>query len=178
MLSMTKVFTFSTALLVATSVFGNDQTTPPKAVQDALKDMQEMCVTAGGKPAKSPGLLTDADLNGDSIPDFIIDESAFICDGALSLFSGSGGSMAVVYIGTPKGQTTKSIVQQNLGIKVNKESKPATLMLMVAGSLCGQEVTPATPHSEMQLCWRPVMWNEENHKLEFAPVSQIQPVQN
>lgn len=63
----------------------------PAVVQQDLLEMTRMCRDAGGKPAKSPGLLQIADLTGDGLPDYVVDQGVFNCEGAASLFSGSGG---------------------------------------------------------------------------------------
>lgn len=148
----------------------------PQVVQKVLGEMMKDCKEAGGKPAKSPGLLTVADLTGDGQPDFVIDQGAFNCDGAASLFSGSGGSAMSVYVGTPEGQATAAFDTGSFGVKVDKDSKPAKLSVMVGGPLCGQKVTPKTARSDMKSCWRPVVWDDKARKLQFAPLSQIQPV--
>ena len=54
----------------------------------------------GGKPvAPSKNFLVKADLNGDGQIDWAIDEAEFNCDGAASMFSGSGGSQIYVFAG-------------------------------------------------------------------------------
>lgn len=150
----------------------------PESVQEILKEMIDLCVAVDGKPEDSPGLLIVADLTGDSIPDFVIDQSAFNCNGAASLYSGSGGSQAIVYIGTKDGKAIEAFSHGNDGVKVNNQENPAKLMLLVGGPLCGEEVTDQTSRSEIKdFCWRPVVWNDLNRTLDFSPLSQIQPVQ-
>lgn len=149
----------------------------PQVVQRDLGGMMKMCKDVGGKAAKSPGLLTVADLTGDGLPDFVIDQGAFNCDGAASLFSGSGGSHMAVYVGTADGQATAAFDSGSFGVKVDKDSKPAKLSVIVGGPLCGQKVTPKTARVDMKSCWRPVNWDAKSGKMQFAPVSQIQPVQ-
>ena len=149
----------------------------PRIVQQELAEMMKSCKEVGGKPAKSPGLLTVADLTGDGLPDFIIDQGAFFCDGAASLFSGSGGSQMSVYVGSADGQASAAFDAGSFGVKVDKDSKPAKLMVTVGGPLCGQKVTDKTPRSDIKSCWRPVVWNDKTRKMQFAPLSQIQPVQ-
>ncbi len=149
----------------------------PISVQKELAEMMKICKDTGGKPSKSPGLLIVADLTGDGLPDFVIDQAAFNCDGALSLFTGSGGSQVLVYVGTPDGQANQAFAGGTFGVKVDKESKPARLKIIVGGPLCGQKVTPQTPRANYKSCWRPVQWNASTKKLDYAPLSQIEPVQ-
>ncbi len=179
--------TFATALLLCLGVGATQAQNQaalsqaakklPQVVQKELGELMKACKEAGGKPAKSPGLLAVADLTGDGLPDFIIDQGAFNCDGAASLFSGSGGSQMAVYVGTPDGQAKAGFDSGSFGTKVDKAVKPAKLSVMVGGPLCGQKVTAKTARSDIKSCWRPVVWDAKAGKLQFAPVSQIQPVQ-
>lgn len=149
----------------------------PILVQKEIAEMVKMCKDAGAKPAKSPGLLTVADLTGDGLPDFVIDQAAFNCDGAASLFSGSGGSQMSVYVGTPDGQAFQAFAGGTFGVKVDKEAKPARLELVVGGQLCGQKVNAKMARADYKSCWRPVLWNAGSRKFDYAPLSQARPIQ-
>jgi hypothetical protein len=147
----------------------------PAAVQQEIAGMMKMCKDVGGKPMPSPGLLTIADLTGDPFPDFVVDQSAFVCDGAASLFAGSGGSQVSVYVGTQNGQATEAFSSGTFGIKIDKDAKPAKVKLVVGGPLCGQKVTSKTPMAAYKNCWRPLVWSAAAKKMEFAPLSAIEP---
>jgi hypothetical protein len=54
----------------------------PAVIKKELTDMANACLDLKGKPAKSPGILHVIDLNGDGLPDYIIDTHAFNCEGA------------------------------------------------------------------------------------------------
>ena len=146
----------------------------PLPVQKELSELVKACRDAGGKPAKSPGLLVVADLSGDGLPDYVLDQGSFNCEGAASLFSGSGGSHVAAYVGTPDGQAVQAFSTGSFGVKVDRAARPAQLRISVSGPMCGQRVTPKMPHSEYKACWRPVIWNVVTRKLEFAPVSQVE----
>lgn len=149
----------------------------PTVVQKELAEMLKMCRDVGGKPMKSPELLIIADLTGDGLPDFVVNQAAFNCDGAASLYSGSGGSQVSAYVGTPDGQAFQAFAAGSFGVEVDKAVKPAKLKVVVGGPLCGQRVTASMPRSEYKSCWRPVDWNDRKRKLEFAPVSQVKFIQ-
>jgi hypothetical protein len=161
--------------------FGFAQAQAPKklpvAVQKELAEMMKTCRDVGGKPMKSPDLLLVADLTGDGLPDYVIDQASFSCEGAASLFSGSGGSQISAYVGTPDGQAFQAFSSGSFGVKIDKEDKPARLHLVVGGQLCGQRVSANMARSDYKSCWRPVNWNARNRKLEFAPVSQVKFIQ-
>ena len=149
----------------------------PSAVQKELAEMVKMCRDVGGKPMKSPELLIIADLTGDGLPDFVINQGAFNCDGAASLYSGSGGSQMSAYVGTPDGQAFQAFSAGSFGVEVDKAVKPAKLKVGVGGQLCGQRITANMSRSEYKSCWRPVDWNDKKRKMDFAPVSQVKFIQ-
>jgi len=165
------------AAMSATAVLAQGQPRLPTAVQKALGEMTALCKESGGRPGKSPDLLTIADLTGDDQPDFVIDQAAFICEGAPSLFGGSGGSQVAVYVATADGQAAPAFAGGAFGVRIDKDAKPARLSLIVGGPLCGQKVTSNTPRANYKSCWRPLVWNAGSRKMDFAPLSQIRPVQ-
>jgi len=73
----------------------------PQEVAAHIEDMNQICREAGGTPAAPKiGLLVSGDLDGGGAVDWAIDEGRFNCDGAVSIFSGSGGSQVYVFVGT------------------------------------------------------------------------------
>ncbi len=148
----------------------------PMQVQRELASMVKDCRAAGGKVGKSPGLLTIAELTGDAVADYIIDQSAFNCEGNASLFSGSGGSELIIFAGTAKDQAAKVFQQGVFEVKVDKSVSPAIVKVAVAGVLCGQRVTKNISHADEKPCWRPLEWSAARKKMGFAPVSKIEPM--
>ena len=177
MLTTIRLIACLTTATACTIGLAQGQKKLPLSVQKELAEMMQMCKESGGKALKSPGLLTIVDLTGDQLPDFVIDQASFVCEGAASLFGGSGGSQVTVYVGTQDGQASQSFSSGTFGVKVDKNSKPAKLMLIVNGPMCGQKVSPKTPRSDYKSCWRPVIWNAGKKVLDYAPLSQIVPVQ-
>lgn len=149
----------------------------PHAVQSAMAELTQMCQDAGGKPISSPNLLRVADLTGDDVPDYILDQGAFNCDGAASLFSGSGGSQMTIFVGMPGGKATQAFTSGTFGMKLDKDSTPARLTVIVGAELCGQRITASMARARYKSCWRPILWSASAKAFEFAPVGQIKPVQ-
>ena len=145
----------------------------PPQVQRELMSMVKDCRDAGGKPGKSPGALVVADLTGDGVADFVIDQSKFNCEGNASLFSGTAGSGVMIYTGTAKGPAIKVFDGMVYEVKVDRSASPAIVKLAVAGKACGQR--GAKSHAEEEACWRPLAWNAPKKKMEFAPLSRIEP---
>ena len=121
--------------LLTVGVGAQTQKKLPISVQKELAEMMQMCKAAGGKLVKSPGLLLIADLTGDGLPDFVIDQASFNCDGAASLFSGSGGSQVSAFVGTQDGQAVQAFASGTFGVKLDKDTQPAKLQIIVGGEL-------------------------------------------
>jgi hypothetical protein len=172
-----RVILFVATLLVATYAQAQLTKKLPLTVQREIAEMEKICREAGGKPANSPGLLTVTDLTGDGLPDFVIDQGVFNCEGAVSLFAGSGGSQMSVYVGDSTGQASKVFDSGSFGIKIDKTQTPAKVLVMVGGHMCGQEMTATTPRSDLKSCWRSVDWNEKTKKMQFVPVPQVLQIQ-
>jgi hypothetical protein len=164
------------ALIAATAagqVVGQSAAKAPPQVQRELASMMKDCRDAGGKPGKSPGAYVVADVTGDRIADYIIDQGQLNCEGALP-YVGSGGSQVIIYAGTSSGQAVKVFEHGVMEIKVDKGKTPATVKVVVGGPLCGQRVTKNTPRSAMKNCWRPLVWSSARKRMELG--SPIEPV--
>ena len=147
----------------------------PTQVQRELMSIVKDCRDAGGKPGTSPGLLVVTDLTGDGIADFVIHQGALNCQGSASLFSGAGGSQLIIYAGARQGQAIKVFEHGVMEVKVDKGAS-ATVKVAVGGDLCGQRVTKNTDMSMRKTCWRPLVWSATKKRMEFAPVSRIEPM--
>ncbi|MEA1053110.1 hypothetical protein U5801_25350, partial [Lamprobacter modestohalophilus] len=73
----------------------------PAAVMAKVSELKSSCAEVGGKLINPKQAILEADLNQDGRPDYVIDQSALNCQGAASLFSGSGGSHVDVFVGSP-----------------------------------------------------------------------------
>lgn len=151
------------------------QSNYPAAVQNRIDEMTTMC-SGIGTPLNSPDLVTVVDVTGDGVPDYILDEAAFNCDGGASLFSSSGGASVSVFIGTPAGGAFKAFEHGAFAVKLDQRARPARVYLAVAGPLCGQHVTRDMSHADYKGCLRPLRWDADARTMDFAPVSEIMPV--
>jgi hypothetical protein len=146
----------------------------PAAVKNELSKLATFCRSAGGTPINSPELLATTDLTGDGLSDYVIDEGAFVCRDAYSIFGGTAGSMVSVYVSTNNGEALKAFEVRKHEIALDKSVHPTKLSLSVEGESCGQRITAETFHREYLHCWRSVIWNNKQRKMTFAPLSQIE----
>jgi hypothetical protein len=144
----------------------------PATIRKDIEGLERSCREAGGQPTDSPGALLVADLTGDGLVDYAIDQGGFVCRGAASIFSGSGGSEVTVYVSTSGSDAVRVFSQGSHGLKLDKGVRPARLYLQVAGVLCGQRDALKVARAEQVFCWRPLSWSQQTQRMDFLPVSQ------
>jgi hypothetical protein len=174
-----RFYTPATIICLLASSFGTalakEQPSPvPAIVQAELNEMIQTCRDFKGKFIRSPDLLTAIDLTGDGISDYVINQGAYNCDGdGASIYSGSGGSQVIVYVGRSEGQAYLAFSTGAYEMKINKSINPAKLLVVVRGELCGQQNVENLSNSALKACWRPIEWKKSALKMNFAPLSQV-----
>jgi len=143
----------------------------PYEVQQHIAGLAKTCVDLGGKPNKSPGLLSLVDLNGDGIADYVIDVTQFNCEGAgASAFTnGRSGSDLSVYAGTPDGHARKAFAGSVYSVQLDKVAQPPKLVVGVAGLACGQKNAASLPFSAVKSCERALVWDGMKKVLVLGP---------
>lgn len=91
-----------TALLVSAALPAGAQSLPAP-IQQVTDDAFAECRDAGGSPSLLADYARTADLNGDSVDDYLIDFIGLNCAGAESYFCGSAGCPVSVWLSTPAG---------------------------------------------------------------------------
>lgn len=116
---------------------GNNPNKWPQEIQEYVGSMHTVCNEIGTPSDSSNDFVQSADLNGDGLADWVLDERAYSCEGAASLFGGgSGGSQTVVWAGLPGGVLSKSFEHANFGIEITVRHGRPTLFFQVGGPLC------------------------------------------
>jgi hypothetical protein len=92
------------ALMLSPAATALAQSYPPP-VQAELRDTVESCKPQ--KPTFPKGFLTRKDVNGDGIPDFILDYSGVACGNDAPLNCGSHGCSIEVFASRPNGSFAK-----------------------------------------------------------------------
>lgn len=130
----------------------------PTVLHRELDALRQMCQNSGGRITASPDLLSKADVNGDGIDDYIVNENHIQCS------KGQDTASVQVFISTDTKQVMPPISQEATAVRVDSRAKPAQLQLQVRGSLCGKKSGTAAA-----ACWRPWIWNGRTQKLQLGP---------
>lgn len=133
----------------------------PAGVQHFSQQLTERCAAQGGKASTGGRFLQKADLNGDKINDWIMDESEFVCAGGPAV-DRTLPSQVMIFVGDAKGDAQPVFQQTAFGVRMER----GVLWMAVNGPQCGRDV------DRTQFCDRPIVWNKTAGRPEFAPTAQ------
>ena len=109
--------------------------------------------TANCRPQKvtlEKGFVTTRDVNGDGIPDYIVNYESFRCGESFTFYCGSAGCLTQVFASTG-GRFVKVLDENVLKIEFkNVKGRPA-MLLDLHGSACGK--------AGMEACGTTRYWN-------------------
>jgi len=109
-----------------------DLTGLPPALAEKITAARQACADNGnGEFALEWGAVTRTDLDGDLSPDWVLDESAYACSTAVSMFCSTGGCMSHFLVG----DVVTSF--RNQGWTVVTFGRNRILLIDVHGSDCG-----------------------------------------
>ena len=109
-----------------------DLTGLPAALAEKVTAARQACADNGnGEFALEWGAVTRTDLDGDLQPDWVLDESAYACSTAVSLFCSTGGCMSHFLVG----DVVASF--RNQGWTLVTFGRNRVLLTRVHGSDCG-----------------------------------------
>lgn len=152
---------------------GKADTLPPIVAQ-AVEEMRKSCREVDGKPlSKDSDFVDQADLTGDGLVDYVLDQGKFQCEGAWSLFSGTAGSEVTVYVSTSAGSAMVAWDLWVHGSELEKKGPKPVLYVNVSGAACGQKA--AASRADEMACQRPLQWNAAKKQMDYASLSEIRP---
>ena len=109
-----------------------DLTGLPAALAEKVTMARQACANnENGEFALEWGAMTRTDLDGDLQPDWVLDESAYACSSAVSLFCSTGGCTSHFLVG----DVVTSF--RNQGWTVRTVGRNPVLLTRVHGSDCG-----------------------------------------
>ena len=139
---------FAFSIVALSTVHAQDLSTLPKPLVEKAENARKACADFdNGKFALVRGAVRRVDLDGDLIPDWVLDESGFACSSAASLYCGTGGCDSHFLVGD------KVTSLLNRGWKVVTLGRNNVLLIDVHGSRCGG-INP-TP------CVEALTWDQE-----------------
>jgi hypothetical protein len=141
----------------------------PEEVVKHIHDMADACMQVSEKPLSDPTIEHGNLAAG--LEFWAINEGTFQCEGAASLFSGSHGSQVVVYLSAPSGHAKQAFAHGAYAMTIDHAGTSSKIWLGVGGQLCGQGGNPT--RAEAISCDRPLIWDADAQKLDFAPLSEI-----
>ena len=166
---MTRGLTITATLAAAVLLCGASPDKVPEEVAAHMRNMANECKQVGGTPL--PHAFVEHGILADGLEFWAINEGAFQCDGAATLFSSASGSaQVVVYLSLPNGHAKQVFAHGADGMTMEHSGKSTKLWVGVGGQLCGQKGNPT--EAEMISCDRPLRWDANAQKLDFAPLSE------
>jgi hypothetical protein len=182
---MKKATSIITALSMAVVLSGASGTPLPEVVAAHIADMDKSCKEDGGTPAPSmafeggqspvrPAELVEHGVLVGGLTEFwAFDEGRYRCDGAASIFSGSGGAQVYVFVRLNDGRVKQVFMHGADGMSLKRVGSSSELLLRVGGGLCRQAGN--LTHAYTIGCERPLIWDKTAQKMDFAPLREPRP---
>jgi hypothetical protein len=136
------------------------ETKYPKEVQAVLDGARKDCRDAGGGEIKfGLGTVKKLNLTGGG-NDYVVDLHEAECEGAASLFCGTGGCNLTILAGKQDGALVEVFDGRARGYEILPGKAPRTVRFQLHGSYCGGHGNPS--------CYR-------DRRITFAPFEFKQP---
>lgn len=163
------LFTFCTNYAEA---FAAQELNLPPAVIAEIHNLEEECrldKTSTQQNEFSYDYMKYADLNGDGIKDYIIEDAYIPCEAGASFRHGNGGTGVIILAGTSD-DAIKAFDKTVFGISIEKDNSKSVAWVAVGGHYCGQKTFVSRAASIS--CDRPLVWNASSKQFDFAPLKQ------
>ena len=119
---------------LGTPTWAQSEELPPE-VRREITENGEAC--GSRKPQIDSGFLTSLDVNGDGIPDYVLNYENFRCGGVRS-FCGSRGCLLQIFASTKDGKFEKVINEDVWRVDINRGKGRPSLILGLHGPACEQ----------------------------------------
>ncbi len=141
----------------------------PAEVEGALAARVEECTGAGGVPHTNKA-VERADLNGDGHEDYVLFAGWIDCENAASVY-GDRAKPITILVGDGKGGARVALENYVYDARIESTGAGAKAWLTVSGENCGRP--PAPDFASEAFCERPIAWNAQDGRFDFAPVSAV-----
>lgn len=142
-------FALAAALLPGLSASAVAQATGdlPPEVRAEIAEIRKTC---DKPPEIESGFITRRDVNGDGVPDYVLDLGKFTCNG-METYCGSGGCSVEVFASLPDGRFVKALDELVQDVKFQTIRGRPAVLLSLQGSACGKV--------NAETCPRTLFWN-------------------
>lgn len=126
------------------------------------------CRASGGRPGDMRKAIVAADVTGDGLVDWMIDDGNYRCPGSNDAMSGGNGGVDVdIYAGQADGSAKLVFREMVFGVRFDRVGTRHEAVVRVGGSYCGQkgEFSRGTAWG----CELPLLW--KGGALRMAPPS-------
>jgi hypothetical protein len=132
----------------------SSRTLPPQ-VEAAIVERRERCYPEAA--SLKPGFITQKDVNGDGVDDYILDYDKFVCGTHQSYFCGTAGCLTQIFASLPGGAFVKVLDENVREVRFTRIKGRPAMQVGLHGGKCGR--TDAEP------CGVTLYWNGR----EFNP---------
>jgi hypothetical protein len=115
----------------------------PANIQADIKENVEGC---DKDPKFGAKFVTERDINGDGVKDYILDYGEFECDGSSTFFCGTGGCLNQVFASL-KGGYVKVLDENVRDLKFRRVGGKPAMVLELHGSACGKAGAARCPRT-------------------------------
>lgn len=136
----------------------------PASVRGYIQVLDQTCKDLGETPDRTLAYVKRADITGDKITDFVIDDGDYMCGGRPHMLAGQAGAGNVVFVGDVKGGATLAYDEGvGMGIRLAKSHAGHFVALVTVVDGCGAAAKRAGS------CERPLIWNPATKKMRWGP---------
>jgi len=120
----------------------------PANAQAAIEENVKSC---DGKATFKDGFVSEKDINGDGVVDYILDYGNLVCDGSEGYFCGTGGCLTQVFASLRRGGYVKALDENVRDLKFRRVKGRPAMLLDLHGSACGKV--------GVEPCPKTLLWN-------------------
>ena len=145
----------------------------PSLVQKHIDLLHFSCRNSGGgnggQARPLPGFITQSDLNGDGLPDYVMDAGKFNC--SKSMWNDMGAPLTV-YLAKDANTVVQGFEQHHSGLRINRSVQPVRIEVSVTRGDCGQGADKV-PRQGIAACDRAVVWDAQRKRLALGPITNL-----
>lgn len=138
----------------------------PAPVRTYIRHLDNTCRELDEAPDRKLSYVQRADVTGDGLLDYVIDDGDYMCGSTPYMLAGQAGAPNVVFVGTANGGATLAYEVLGTGIRIgkSKSGRPVALASTI-GADCGASPKLKAAGS----CERPLVWNPTTKMMTFGP---------